>query len=287
MHTEPSDSADTVSDLCPGLRLDDDGIWRAPLREQLSYPEHGHRSLVGVEDDSFWFQHRNRCITSMVRRFPPQGMGPLLDIGGGNGVVSKALQDAGFPTILLEPGPDGARNARNRGIKHVAESTLDAAGAKENSLPGVGMFDVLEHIADDERFLIRLRELLRPKARLYISAPSHQWLWSHEDEEAGHFRRYTLGGLDRLASRSGLKMEYATYFFWPLPLPIALFRCLPYRLSSIFGGSIRRRSIEQDHASDGASAQMLLRLLRFEVDRVAQGKRIPFGASCLAVLVKK
>lgn len=48
---------------------------------RISYPEGGHAVCREVEDSSFWFAHRNRCIVAAVERMPP--CGPILDIGGG------------------------------------------------------------------------------------------------------------------------------------------------------------------------------------------------------------
>jgi hypothetical protein len=104
-----------IEALSPSLRLHEDGIWYGPRTEPLSYPADANDACFDLEDDSFWFQHRNRCIVSVVRRFLPQE-GPIFDIGGGNGFVSAGLEDAGFDVVLVEPGPAGAANAKKRGI---------------------------------------------------------------------------------------------------------------------------------------------------------------------------
>ena len=66
-----------------------------------------------IEKDSFWFNHRNDVISNFVKRY--SSLETFVDIGGGNGFVSKRLQDEGIPTILLEPGKYGVLNAKNRG----------------------------------------------------------------------------------------------------------------------------------------------------------------------------
>ena len=67
-----------------------------------------------VEEESFWFQHRNRVIGTLVSNFPPPRL--FFNVGGGNGVFAMELQRLGVPTVLVEPGPDGARNAKQRGV---------------------------------------------------------------------------------------------------------------------------------------------------------------------------
>jgi hypothetical protein len=96
-----------LSSMAPGLERRADGIWFAHRQAPVSYPEHGNAACLLVKDRSFWFRHRNRCIVGVVGRFAPQGV--LLDIGGGNGYVSKGLTEAGIACPVLEPGIDDIR----------------------------------------------------------------------------------------------------------------------------------------------------------------------------------
>ena len=98
------------------LERDRNGIWapRHSQRHSVSYPDEGNDRSFLIEDTSFWFAHRNRMLVELVRRFPPAG--PILDVGGGNGYVTRGLAEAEFPCTLLEPGYQGCLNARKRGI---------------------------------------------------------------------------------------------------------------------------------------------------------------------------
>ena len=140
-----------IADISTNLEQHDDGIWYSPTQHPVSYPENGNRRSYSVEDGSFWFRHRNNCIVDAMRCFPPGG--PVLDIGGGNGFVSVALQESGLEPILLEPGYTGVINAHTRGLPVILCSTLADAGFRESSVPAAGMFDVVEHIEDDAKFL--------------------------------------------------------------------------------------------------------------------------------------
>lgn len=56
---------DTHFDLrvvCPGLQIGEDGIYYAIGSEAVSYPEEGNEACFEIEDQSFWFRHRNDCI---------------------------------------------------------------------------------------------------------------------------------------------------------------------------------------------------------------------------------
>jgi 2-polyprenyl-3-methyl-5-hydroxy-6-metoxy-1,4-benzoquinol methylase len=195
---------DKIADnLVPG----EDGIWESRNRSSISYPEAGNAACCAVEDGSFWFKHRNRCIVEVMRIRPPAGA--LFDIGGGNGFVASALIEAGMETVLVEPGKTGVVNAKTRGVSNIIQSTLQDAGFREGTIPAAGLFDVLEHIEDDVSFLKTLSGLLIQGGRLYLTVPAHQVLWSVVDEHAGHYRRYTVKSLSKVLSHAGFDVEFA------------------------------------------------------------------------------
>jgi len=278
------------SSLAANLVCGADGIWRPDARDpvsssaRLSYPEEGNLNCLALEEDSFWFEHRSACILTMVRRFPPPGA--LLDVGGGNGYVALGLQKAGVAVGLLEPGEQGARNAYRRGVRPVICATLQEAGFAPNALAGVGLFDVLEHIEDDAGFLATIAHLLTPGGRVYLTVPAYPLLWSADDDYAGHYRRYTLAGLRRLLAGAGLAVDFASYFFWMLPLPILLMRAVPTRLG------LRKpnawASYRQEHRSrPGLAGKLLNALLRLELRRLQRKSGLPCGGSCLVVARKR
>ena len=174
-----------------------EGIYYADSTETISYPDEYNDLCFEVEEHSFWFRHRNNCIIEMIKNFRPPTDGPIFDVGGGNGFVTKGLMDAGLEVVLVEPGPTGASNAKKRGVPHVICATTHTAQFKPGSIPAIGVFDVVEHIEDDIAFLKHLWELLVPGGMLYLTVPAYQFLWSQEDMEGGHFRRYTLSNLKK------------------------------------------------------------------------------------------
>jgi 2-polyprenyl-3-methyl-5-hydroxy-6-metoxy-1,4-benzoquinol methylase len=270
-----------VEILSDALKLDPDtGIWHATVAGRVSYPADHNAACFQLEDDSFWFSHRNRCIVTAVRRFPPEGF--ILDVGGGNGYVARGLLDAGYETVLLEPGAVGARNAKqSRQLPTVINATVDEARLRTGSVPNVGLFDVLEHIDDDRAFVERLHDIVHPGGLLYLTVPALGWLWSVSDIDAMHYRRYTSQMLTRtLANR--FDVLYSTYLFQRLVPLSLLFRALPYRL-----GLTRPRSADSYRADHAAGRQRLAgalaQLLEHEVSAIAAGHALRIGSSLLAV----
>ena len=270
-----------LSSACSRLQRGEDGIYYAAASEAISYPEVGNKACFEVEDQSFWFRHRNDCIRELVKKFPPRGKGPIFDVGGGNGFVAKGLMDAGWDVVLVEPGPSGARNAKKRGLEHVICGTTHSAGFKNGSLSAIGVFDVVEHIEDDLGFLRHLWDLLEPGGMLYITVPAYNFLWSHEDVNAGHFQRYTLGAMEKKLVKAGLETVFGTYIFGFLPLPVFLFRSLPYRLGLVGKGSAGKE-VKRDHSQkQGLLGAMVASSFDLEAKRIQAGKTLAFGGSCL------
>lgn len=267
-----------VNQVTSNLEPGEDGIWFSRNSSDVSYPSSGNEDCFEIEESSFWFQHRNRCLVACVKAFPPSG--PIVDIGGGNGFVSQGLQASGWETVVVEPGRAGAFHARRRGLEQVICSTLEDAGFREHSLPAVGVFDVIEHIQEDRQFLSKLRRLLVQAGRIYITVPAYSWLWSSDDAFAGHYRRYTLASLRSALDGSGFDVEFASYIFGLLPLPVLLVRSIPSKLG------LRSKELPNSARQHRLSAPIrTLADLAFhwELRAIEQRRSIPFGGSCLVV----
>lgn len=265
--------------LTRNLVLDHKGIWRSEKVTSVSYPDDAHQSLFALEDDSFWFQHRNKCVMAIIQRFPPRDY--IIDVGGGNGFVSRCIQAAGFNVVLLEPGQEGVLNARSRGVKHIFHTTFQGAGFSKNSLDSIGLFDVLEHIQDDHAFLSMVHSSMKSGGRLYVTVPAHQYLWSWVDKRAGHFRRYSISSVTQTMNESGFNVKYASCFFSGLSFPIFVSRTLPTLLRLPKDRSHEKR--EKTHRTrKGLSGKILDRHWRREVEKL-KSSRIMNGSSVIAV----
>jgi SAM-dependent methyltransferase len=242
-----------LASLADGLEKRKSGIWFTQEKTEVSYPASGKAACLAVEDQSFWFRHRNRCIVSLVRRFAPDGA--FLDIEGGNAFVSKRLVEAGFACALVEPGINGALAARERGVEHVLCARLEDAGLKPASFAAAGIFDVLEHVENETGFLALVHPALKPGGWLFLTVPAYQFLFSIDDTKAGHFRRYTLSTLARTLAKSRFQLLFATYIFAPLPPLIFLLRTVPIRLGMRRGADSERDLAE--HAPRGLAASLI------------------------------
>jgi SAM-dependent methyltransferase len=197
------------------------------------------------------------------------------------------LQNAGLNVALLEPG-SGAKNALKRGVKNVIWAALGDSALQPQSLPAAGAFDVVEHIEDDVAFLSSIRELLLPGGRFYCTVPAIKSLWSAEDVHAGHYRRYTKGTLRELLETAGFEVEYTSFLFSWLVIPVFLFRSLPWRLRGSKPLSPPDvTSAAADHSLPDWLSGIVRKIHETEQKRVQRLRLIPFGTSLICVARKR
>jgi SAM-dependent methyltransferase len=258
-----------------------DDIWYSKGSSNISYPTDGNANCFQIEENSFWFKHRNSVILDLIKNFPPRDY--IFDIGGGNGFVTKSLKENGYNTFLVEPGIQGVKNAQKRGISNILCSTFEDAQFHEGCISAIGIFDVLEHIENDLEYLKKISWHLEPEGILYLTVPSYRFLWSQEDDSAGHYRRYTLKSINKVLIDSGFKIKYKSYFFSFLPIPILLFRTLPFKLIHSKKPNIRTNEHFQDKGLLGDIIKLVLKKERQKLNNL---KNIPFGGSCVVVAQK-
>ncbi len=272
-----------IQDFTTNLYLKD-GIWFSNDDRDISYPEEGNMNCYEIEQDSFWFKHRNNCIIEAVKNFSSNEI--FFDIGGGNGYVAKGLQDNNIQSVLIEPGKVGAMNAQKRGLQNIICSTFEDAGIESGICKAIGLFDVVEHIENDSLFLKSINKILADEGLVYITVPAFNILWSKEDVDAGHFRRYSLRQMTNILKSEGFEIVYASYIFSILPIPVFLFRTIPSLLRLNKKSNDLNKQKKEHTAKKGILSNFLNKIWQKELNSIKNKKRIPIGGSCFVVAKK-
>jgi 2-polyprenyl-3-methyl-5-hydroxy-6-metoxy-1,4-benzoquinol methylase len=264
--------------------IERDGILFSKIAGKISYPENGNENCYQIEENSYWFNHRNNCIAAGVLRYCSDRV--FFDVGGGNGFVANGLEKKGIPTVLVEPGIQGCLNAKKRNLKNIVCSTLENAAFNDSTIPAIGLFDVVEHIENDVEFLTNIHKLLTDNGYVFITVPAYQTLWSNEDTDAGHYKRYTRKKLEEKLKTIGFSVVYSTYLFSVLIVAVFLFRALPHKLGLNKKTNNPKRRIKDHESKKVITGKVLNGIWNFELNKVRKGKMMPFGGSCFLIAKK-
>jgi len=216
-----------------GWRIEDradlgDGVWVGRgMRPVTTFSDDQQVEINDLADSSWWYQVRNSLLIRYIHRYGLSGA--MWDVGSGTGVVSQTIRDSGYQVVALEPAVGGAVSAAARGLPSVA-STLEDLRLPEQSISAVGLFDVIEYLAEPEALIAECRRVLTPSGQLYVTVPAHPWLWSQADTLTQHQRRYTRQSLRRLLENCGFEIQDCSYRLASLVAPLAIARSIPWRL---------------------------------------------------------
>jgi SAM-dependent methyltransferase len=251
------------------------------------YPKEFFDKLAEIEDTHFWFCSRNAVIRGLVEKFLGAGASPrqFLEIGCGTGYVLRMLASIpGIECTGAEIHLAGVHIAKSR-VPSIEIVQLDATAIPfQNAFDGVGAFDVIEHIENDEKVLQNVHHSLKSGGYFFITVPQHRFLWSFADDFAGHKRRYTRADLVTKLTQAGFEIEYAGSFCAVL-LPLMLF----VRLTKKAPPDTRdAMAIALTEFQIPAWLNRVLRtLLRIDEALIRRGWSSPFGGSLIVVAKKR
>jgi SAM-dependent methyltransferase len=255
-------------------------------RAGADFPADAFDRLVRLEQDNFWFRGRNRIITHLFRRYLGAGPASVLEIGCGTAFVLQALaRFPGYTLLGAELHLDGLRHAKRR-LPDTGFVQLDARRMPYRAeFDAIAAFDVIEHAEEDVLIMENVHQALKPGGLFVITVPQHRWLWSTQDEAAGHKRRYTRAELREKLGGVGFEIVHATSFVSLL---------LPAMLASRLRKRPGKRSEEAQQAEWDYTELQLPRALdtladmamRVEEVLIRSGLSLPVGGS-LAIVARK
>ncbi len=159
-----------------------------------------------------YFAWQARLVTREIGR-------RVIEVGCGVGNFTGALLDWGA-ILALDKEPGCIEELQRRYANHPNLRALICdignLDEKRSELAGFAAdscvcLNVLEHLADDARALCAIASLLAPGGVIVLLVPAFPALYGPIDRNLGHYRRYTLDSLTRLATETGLRVRKAHY----------------------------------------------------------------------------
>jgi SAM-dependent methyltransferase len=170
-------------------------------------------------------------VEAMLARVPLPPSPLILDAGCGTGGNLGRYGRIGRAEGV-EPFEQAVELCRQRGYDSVTQAGLEDLPFEDDRFDLVGSTDVLEHIAAEQEALRELLRVTKPGGALVLTVPAYMWMWTEEDDNLHHQRRYTKRRLREAVRRAGWEPLFATYFNTLLLPPIALARKLPGKSDS-------------------------------------------------------
>jgi SAM-dependent methyltransferase len=188
--------------------------------------ETAYRELYEVEDRHWWFRGRWAVVEALLARTALPASPRILDAGCGTGGNLKRYARIG-DAEGVEPFEEAVQLCRERGFDSVTQASLEDLPYEDGRFDLIASTDVLEHIAAEQEALRELWRVAAPNGVMLLTVPAYMWMWTEEDGNLHHQRRYTRPRLRQAVERSGWEPRIATYFNTLLLPPIALARRLP------------------------------------------------------------
>ena len=232
-----------------------------------------YQKMIELEEEHWWFVARRNILNKVINSFC-KNKASILEIGCGSGGNLEMLSK--FGRLNAIEFDDEARNvAINKKICTVSKGLLPEL-SMESTSDIICLFDVLEHIEDDNAALKNIHQLLKTDGLLVLSVPAYMFLWSHHDDASQHKRRYTSKQLKEILTKNGFCIKYSSYFnFFLFPL-IAILRFLK------IGSSHEKNDIKKHSLVVNGLLKFIFNLEKFLLPVI----KLPFGVSIVFVAQK-
>jgi SAM-dependent methyltransferase len=233
--------------------------------------------MADTEDEHWWFCGRRAIAETVIRGLGLPRDARIVEIGAGTGGNIAMLEQFGAVTPVEMS--DLARQIawEKTGRDFLYGYLPDRIPVAPESVDLICLFDVLEHVAEDEASLIAMRRLLKPGGKVVLTVPAHQWLWSAHDVGLHHKRRYSRTLLRERIEKAGYRIDKLTYTNAAL-FPAAVLARLADRL--------RKADAASGQAMPPKAVNAAMKALFSAESLIVPTMPLPFGVSLLAVFGK-
>jgi SAM-dependent methyltransferase len=226
--------------------------------------------MAKAQNTHWWFAGRRLILEKVIRKIELPVNAKILEIGAGTGSNLKMLSNFGDVTAV-----ESDDYARSLCVKSNCKTIFGKLPNDINigtKYDLVCLFDVLEHVNDDQLSVDNIKKLITDDGSLLITCPAYQFLYGRYDMKLGHYRRYTSHQLQDILIQSGYIIEKSGYFntiLFPLIVLFKIFEIIGFNGRNI-GFDVPNKYINYT----------LRKILSFE-SKIISKKLFPFGTSVL------
>jgi SAM-dependent methyltransferase len=238
-----------------------------------------YEEMLEQENTHWWFCSRRKIVGSLLQSLTLKPNANILEAGCGSGGNLPMLSGLGGKLFAFEMYDKAREHAAARKIANVESGKLP------DSIPFIGtnfdlicLFDVLEHVEDDNAALKALAARMNTGGSICISVPAYQWLFVRHDRLHHHFRRYSKSELIQKIKVAGLQVEFVNYwnfFLFPVALLIRILDLFNYPKNHTIGSKKPSETINRLMFKLVSSERFVLPFMK-----------LPFGLSLLLIAKK-
>ncbi len=166
-------------------------------------------SILGEKIHSYWYYvSKGRAIRTLLGH--DFSVDEILDVGAGSGIFFKQLIDHGVckKSICIDPVYEQEKEeVYNCKIIQFVRSIGEATQKL------VLLMNVLEYVLNDVELLKKYTGTMPKGGKALITAPAFQFIWSEHDVFLEHYRRYTIGQIEKVIDKANLVSIKGHYFF--------------------------------------------------------------------------
>lgn len=233
-------------------------------------------------ENHFWYKARKKLIDNLIgmafRNYDNNRL--ILEIGCGTGYQMPILEKYG-KAEGLDINPNAVEVAIKNGLNVKIGDVENSDIGKE--FEAICLFDVLEHIKNDNDVVKKVYSCLKSNGFLFITVPAYNFMFSEHDRAMAHFRRYNKKELLVMLKNNGfeiIKSGYWNFLLFPAVLAMRLFKN--------FSGLFVKKKTGRPESSNPHSLlnDFLYKALIFENFLVKKNVSFPFGVSIFVVARK-
>ena len=182
--------------------------------------------IKSFEKNNWWYRARRDLLDKILKSLNTL-FHNTLDAGCGVGSNFEVLTKYSKNVYGIDISDDAIELCSRKNYRKLTKiSLLDLNLDVKFDL--IASLDVLEHVDDDMEAVKNLSSHIRTNGILIVSVPAHRFLWNDNDVFSGHFRRYALNDIRRIANANNLtilKLGYWNQFMF-VPSSIYCIVCL-------------------------------------------------------------
>lgn len=224
-----------------------------------------------LEKEHWWFKTRRDIILRLLDGYPRECK--ILEVGCSSGMLIDLLNQKFFKSVTgIDISEEAIKKCRFSGIGRFFKERAERTHFKDEEFDIVVSSDVLEHIEDHEEAIAEWRRILRKGGRVICFVPAFTFLWSSQDVQSMHYRRYSKSELVKIFKKKGFRTIKGSYWNSLAFLPNIVLKRL-----------LRGKKRDQLQKTNKFVNSTFTNLLRIENSMITKGLHLPFGLSVFII----